>query len=94
MKDLSIKVNITNRVYPLTVSQSEEEGIRLAAKKINEMVKDYEQNYAVKDKQDLLAMCALQFATQKEELEHKTFIDVEGFDKRLQLLNDLVSENL
>ena len=68
MKDLSIKVNIANRIYPLTVKQDEEENIRLATKEINEMIKEYEQNYAVKDKQDLLAMCALQFASQKMEL--------------------------
>ncbi len=94
MKDLSIKVNIANRVYPLTVKQDEEESIRLAAKKINEMVKEYEQNYAVKDRQDLLAMCALQFASQKEELEHKTFIDDDGFGDRLNELNRLVGDSL
>lgn len=94
MKDLSIKVNIANRIYPLTVKQEEEEYIRLAAKEINEMIKEYEQSYAVKDKQDLLAMCALQFATQRLELDQKTFIEDDGFEDRLKQLNKLVAESL
>ncbi len=94
MKDLSIKVNIAGRVYPLTVKQEEEENIRLAAKEINEMIKEYEQNYAVKDKQDLLAMCALQFATQKLELGTKTIIEDDNFAEKLELLTKLVEENL
>ena len=94
MKDLSIKVNIANRIYPLTVTQDEEENIRLAAKEINEMIKEYEQNYAVKDKQDLLAMCALQNATQRLELGNKTIIEDDNFEERLKKLNKIVLENL
>lgn len=94
MKDLSIKVSIAGRIYPLTVQQNEEENIRKAAKAIDEMVKNYEQNYAVKDKQDLLAMCALQFATQTMELGSKTVIEEEGLLPKMEQLNDLVSQNL
>lgn len=67
MKDvLKIKVSIADRVYPLTVKVEEEEGIRIAVKKIDELIKKFEQNYAVRDKQDVLAMCALQFASKLE----------------------------
>lgn len=59
-----IKVTIADRVYPLTISNpNEEEGLRKAAKKINDLVAKFEHNYAVGDKQDVLAMCALQFAS-------------------------------
>ncbi len=59
-----IKVTIADRVYPLTIaSPDEEEGLRKAAKKINDLVAKFEQNYAIGDKQDVLAMCALQFAS-------------------------------
>lgn len=94
MKDLSIKVSIGNRVYPLSVQQSEEENIRLAAKEINEMLKEYEQNYAVKDKQDLLAMCALQMATQKLDLK-KGAENIDGeIEEKLQNLEVLISNNI
>jgi cell division protein ZapA len=64
MSELSIKLNIGGRVYPLTIDRSEEEVIRKAAKEIEENMRVFQANYAVKDKQDLLAMTALQMSTQ------------------------------
>lgn len=73
-----IKLTIADRVYPLSVPEGEEAILREAAKSINTMVEHFEKNYAVKDKQDVLAMCALQVAVQatkdtdtqsKEQLE-------------------------
>lgn len=69
---LRIKVTIADRVYPLTVDYSQEEGLRSASKKIDAMIRQFEENYAVRDKQDLLAMCALQFASQKEQAKIDT----------------------
>ena len=63
MSELSIKVNIGGRSYPLTIQRSEEEKIRKAASKINENLKELKNNYAVIDTQDLLAMTVLQYAT-------------------------------
>jgi cell division protein ZapA len=59
-----IKLTIADRVYPLSVPAGEEAILREAAKSINAMVEHFEKNYAVKDKQDVLAMCALQVAVQ------------------------------
>ena len=53
-----IKLNIGNRVYPLSVDTNQEEILRKAAKQINQMINDYESKYAVRDKQDVLR-CAL-----------------------------------
>lgn len=64
MSSLSIKVNIGGRVYPLTIDPSEEEFIRKATDKINANIKELQDNYAVRDMQDLLAMTALQYATE------------------------------
>lgn len=66
-KKLRIKITIAGRVYPLSINNAtEEEGMRKAANRINEMVAKFEKNYAVSDKQDVLAMSALQFASQVE----------------------------
>ena len=62
-----IKLSIADRVYPLTTTPEQEEALRKATKKIDEMIKRFEKSYAVRDKQDVLAMCALQFATQNEQ---------------------------
>jgi len=61
---LSVKVSIANRNYPLRITAEEQEKVMRAAENINKRIKDFEDNYAVKDKQDLLAMCALQFASE------------------------------
>ena len=61
---LSVKVSIANRSYPLRITREEQEKVMRAAENINKRIKDFEDNYAVKDKQDLLAMCALQFASE------------------------------
>ncbi|GGF68705.1 cell division protein ZapA [Wenyingzhuangia marina] len=59
-----INVAIGGRNYPISVKSTEEEqGVRAAAVNINKLIADYESNYAVNDKQDVLAMCALQFAS-------------------------------
>jgi len=59
-----INVIIGGRNYPISVSSAkEEQGVRAAASKINKLIDNYEDNYAVNDKQDVLAMCALQFAS-------------------------------
>ena len=64
---LKIKISIADRVYPLTIDPRQEEGLRKAAKSIEKLLKQYEQSYAVRDKQDVLAMCALQFASKVEQ---------------------------
>lgn len=76
---LSIKVTIANRQYPLKIARVEEESVRKAAKLINERIKEYEENYAVRDPQDLLAMCVLQFAS--EANAHRSRKSEESMEK-------------
>ena len=91
---LKIKISIADRVYPLTVDTSQEEGLRSASKKIDTMIKQFEENYAVRDKQDVLAMCALQFAAQVEQKQIDTVaIDKNSLDK-LQQINELLNKSL
>ncbi len=91
---LKIKISIADRIYPLTVKPSREEGLRKAAKEIEVLIKQFEQSYAVRDKQDVLAMCALQFASQVEqkgidkENEHTVLED------RLKALDQLLHDKL
>ncbi|MES2629988.1 MAG: cell division protein ZapA [Bacteroidota bacterium] len=84
MSSLQIKIVIAGRTYPLTISAEEEENIRKAAKNIEDSIDLFQQNYAVKDKQDLLAMTALQLATQVLVKESEAKMEQEN-----KLLNDL-----
>lgn len=63
MSKLSIKVVVAGRTYPLNVQEGEEVKVQKAASDINRAIKLLQDNYAVKDMQDLLAMTALQLAT-------------------------------
>ena len=91
---LKIKISIADRVYPLTVSMSQEEAMRSASKKIDVMIKQFEENYAVRDKQDVLAMCALQFASQLEQKNVENAIDGTESIERLSKINNLLDEYL
>jgi len=61
--ELQITITIEGRPYKLTVDRSEEETVRLAAKSIEGQISHYAKNFKYSDKQDLLAMVALHFAT-------------------------------
>jgi len=87
---LKIKISIADRVYPLTVPMSQEEGLRNASKKIDVMIKQFEENYAVRDKQDVLAMCALQFASQLEQTKLDSATDDTEAKARIKKINDLL----
>jgi len=91
---LKIKISIADRVYPLMVDYSQEEALRLASKKIDAMIKQFEQNYAVRDKQDVLAMCALQFASQIEQKSIDTVSMNEDTKNKLFDLNELLTQYL
>jgi len=91
---LKIKISIADRVYPLTVNLSQEEAMRSASKKIDVMIKQFEENYAVRDKQDVLAMCALQFASQLEQKNVENAIDGTEPIERLSKINNLLDEYL
>ena len=85
---LSIKINIANRTYPMTISRESEESVRKSVKKIEERLKFYEKNYAIKDRQDLLAMCLIEVATKLESVNdsiqgsnleiEKTLLDIDS----------------
>ena len=89
-----IKLTIANRVYPLNFPLEQEEGLRTASKKIDLMLKHFEDNYAVKDKQDVLAMCALQLATQTEEENLSEAKINEEVNSRLEKINQSIKDTI
>jgi cell division protein ZapA len=86
---LRIKISIADRIYPLTITYEQEEALRKAAKKIDAMIKELEESYAVRDKQDLLAMCALELATRDQQ---NTINQTTDFENTLNTLKKLNSD--
>ena len=88
---LKIKLMLADRVYPMTITADQEASLRASAKKIDSMIKQLQENYAVRDKQDVLAMCALQYAAQLEkqsennEVEESESIKINEFIQLIDL---------
>ena len=89
-----IKLNIGNRVYPLSVDINQEEILRKAAKQINQMINDYESKYAVRDKQDSLAMCALQILSQSKTFSNDDDKEVLEIGEKLNKIKELIDSRL
>ncbi len=95
MGKLKINVVIAGRSYPLSVNNTnEEEGMRKAATAINKLISMYEQNYAVSDKQDVLAMCALQFASKLEITTIENDTTTKEVINKIDELTNLVNSHL
>ncbi|MFH1005350.1 MAG: cell division protein ZapA [Bacteroidota bacterium] len=92
MKDqLSIKVMLAGRSYPLTIEKHEEESIRKAVKHINEKVSEYEKKYNLKDREYLLGMISLFFASQYLELQHTSECNNSSMTDKLEKIDKLIS---
>ncbi|MDD3458376.1 MAG: cell division protein ZapA [Weeksellaceae bacterium] len=79
MNSLKVKINIAGRFYPLTINAEEEEAVRQAGKEINRLVQEFEDRYAVTDKQDAISMVALQMASKYNLLKQSG----EGSDREV-----------
>jgi cell division protein ZapA len=58
------------------------------------MIMQFEQSYSVRDKQDVLAMCALQFASQVEQKTIDKDVKNEVVEKKLKALNAMLDTHL
>jgi cell division protein ZapA len=94
MEELSIKIKIGDREYPMKVKRVDEERIRMASRLINEKLKSYREQFGIDDKQDLLAMVAFDCLIDKmtSEESHQV-IDQTVFEKVNQL-NQLVAQSI
>ena len=91
MDELSIRIEIAGRAYPLTIHKEEEVNIRKAVQEINDSITRLKQHYPLTDKQDLLAMAALEVTTRALNSAKPTpsQTDKEVMDELERLLNDL-----
>lgn len=91
MSKVSLKVVVAGRTYPLTVQESEVDKVHRAADDINKAIKQLQDNFAVRDMQDLLAMTALQLST-KGGVKTPASSDQTDFTETAVALSQLVNE--
>lgn len=87
MSEINIKVEVAGSIIPLKVNTDDEQNIKEAVELINNKIAEFEKNYAIKDKKDVLSMVMLQLVAQlynqantaEKELSHlkQLFADVE-----------------
>jgi cell division protein ZapA len=86
---LTIRLNIADRYYPLTINRLDESRVRKAALLINEAIKKYRLAYSTQDDQDYLAMVAVQYASKL--LETKERVEIENFFDDLHVIDNKLS---
>jgi cell division protein ZapA len=94
MDELSIKIKIADREYPMKVKLSDEERVRAAGKLINERIKSYRDKFGLDDKQDLLAMVAFDCVVDKMAEEENLQVIDKTIVEKVSQLNQLVSQVL
>ena len=94
MDELSIKIKIADREYPMKVKLKEEERIRAAGKLINEKLKHYRGQFGIDDKQDLLAMVAFDCLVDKMADEENLEVIDQTVVEKMNHLSHLVSQAL
>jgi len=91
MDDLSIKVTIANRQYPLKIKRTDEERVRKAAKLLNDRIKEYENQYSATDKLDIVTMCAMQFASELVNVQEEVDSNQESNASEIVALGNLIT---
>ena len=94
MTELSVRIKIGDREYPMKVHPNDEERIRMAGKVINEKIRNYRDQFGIDDKQDLLAMVAFDCLIEKLQIEENNDGVDENVVNRIRSLNDLISRTL
>lgn len=85
-----ITITIAGRSYPLNVPSAEEETLRIVGKQIEAMIKDFEQNFDVRDKQDALAMCCLKLGTNAQVAQLTNDKNIKDSTERLKNINQFL----
>ncbi len=94
MAELSIKLKIGNREYPMKVKAEDEAMIRHAGKTINERIKNYRDKFGIDDIQDLLAMVAFDCLVEKTRSEEETTSTDEVALEQVQAIKNMISDQL
>ena len=89
MGDISIKIKIAEREYPMKVAEAEEERLRLAGRAINDRLRFFKEEFRIEDKQDLLAMVAFECMADKLKQETESGEGLSTISRRISTIQQL-----
>jgi len=93
-QSLSIKLKLADRDYPMQTDSNTESRLRKAAKVINEKIKEYRKQFGIDDRQDLLAMVALDYAVETLTLTQENEDVQETVSNKIDFWNQLIDSAL
>jgi hypothetical protein len=92
MAQQEIRINIAGRYYAMYITPEQEEVVRRIGKNIEMTIKEMENNYATKDKQDALAMTALRLMINAEFNLQKKDRELKEADEKLKEVINFLKE--
>ena len=89
MENLSIKLVIGNRSYPMKVPIEEEQKIRNIGKDLNKRISEIKSQMNIDDLQDILAMIAFKLSVELEDNNSQTSENKDAYKKIENIINEI-----
>lgn len=94
MSTQRIEIKIASRIYPMTINPEEEAMILECTQEISGILRQFEEKYSVSDKQDALAMAAIQLAIREAKLKKQMKDNEEITAERISKLLELIDQSI
>ena len=89
-----IEIKIASRIYPININSDEEEMVLDCTQEITNILRQFEEKYSVTDKQDALAMVAIQLAIREAKLKKQMKDNEEITAERISKLLELIDQSI
>lgn len=93
MSETSIKIEIAGKEYPLKVKNEDVDLILKAASLIKEKITEFDKNYTVTDKKDVLSMVFLQTLSEMMKNDIQKTNEINKLQSLLDELNQMVKQH-
>jgi cell division protein ZapA len=94
MGELSLKIKIHDREYPIKVTEQDVEMMRDIESTLNERISNFRKKFKVENKQDLLAMVAFDLLVELTKKDKSLDIQQDQVADKVTQLNRMISEVL
>ena len=93
MSNVSVKVEIASGSYTLKVKSEDEINVKQAVELINQKISEFEVNYGIKDKKDVLAMVTLQLVSQLEKQKNQAEQELSTLKLVLEDVEEMLTQH-
>lgn len=93
MNDTPVTIAIAGLTYHLKISKSEQDVIQQAVSFINEHISEFEKQYPIKEKRDVLAMVSLQLTAELLKKQNQQQAEINRLQALLDELNAMVESH-